>query len=69
MPLSRMIPVFQKMFNIISSEEFCFLYVEPEKDGYGKVNWFLLLDIGNQLDFWELTSHLKKRDAFQKKDT
>lgn len=35
MPLVRMIPTFQKMFNLMSAEEFCFLYTEPDKDGYG----------------------------------
>jgi hypothetical protein len=32
-----MIPIFQKIFDLISSEEFCFLYVEPAKDGYGNL--------------------------------
>ena len=30
-----MISIFQKIFDLISSEEFCFLYVEPARDGYG----------------------------------
>ncbi len=41
MELMQTIPIFQKIFDLISSEEFIFLYVEPSKDGYGKYKIFI----------------------------